>query len=386
MLKLSLSVISIFFLLALCLRWLHSEIALSPLVFYSLVRLMIFVPLLFGVLCLFKKRKITFELFVPSSEMLKIKTLSLRLGLIFLFLYPAVLSAFVSYPAIEFLIDYGLVLPVLLYLCPQYVARVEVYSPSPSDGYLIFGEFVKGRRQWCWQEQKPFILMWTVKLSFIPLMYTWLLLEAQALVLNEWGISPQSVVSLVVHAGVSADLLIGTAGYLFASRALGTEVKSTDSTFAGWLCCMICYPPFMVLLSYFKQHQSLISTDLIIPDSLLYWGWALLTIVSWGIYCAATFSFGYKFSNLSYRGLVSDGFYKYTKHPAYLSKNIYWWLCALPFLFHIDGMDALIVILTMSYTSFIYYMRAKTEEIHLIRYAEYAEYVKNIESKGLFKW
>jgi protein-S-isoprenylcysteine O-methyltransferase Ste14 len=45
-----------------------------------------------------------------------------------------------------------------------------------------------------------------------------------------------------------------------------------------------------------------------------------------GIYAWATVAFGLRFSNLTYRGVLTNGPYAFTRHPAYLSKNAFWWM------------------------------------------------------------
>jgi hypothetical protein len=50
------------------------------------------------------------------------------------------------------------------------------------------------------------------------------------------------------------------------------------------------------------------------------------------VYAWATVAFGLRFSNLTHRGILTHGPYRWTKHPAYLSKNLFWWLSALPLL------------------------------------------------------
>ena len=57
-----------------------------------------------------------------------------------------------------------------------------------------------------------------------------------------------------------------------------------------------------------------------------------LILILMAIYSWASLSLGFKASNLTNRGIVSHGPYKYIRHPAYICKNLAWWLGGLPFL------------------------------------------------------
>ena len=65
---------------------------------------------------------------------------------------------------------------------------------------------------------------------------------------------------------------------------------------------------------------------------LVLWVWGTVLVVLTAIYAWATVAFGLRFSNLTYRGVLTNGPYRFTKHPAYLAKNTFWWLETLPFL------------------------------------------------------
>ena len=94
---------------------------------------------------------------------------------------------------------------------------------------------------------------------------------------------------------------------------------------------------------------------------------ALIAIFVW-----ATIALGTKCSNLTNRGIVGRGPYKYVRHPAYASKNAAWWLTVLPVL----SFGAFV---SMAAWSFLYYLRAATEERHLSRDADYVEYRKKVK-------
>jgi protein-S-isoprenylcysteine O-methyltransferase Ste14 len=97
-------------------------------------------------------------------------------------------------------------------------------------------------------------------------------------------------------------------------------------------------------------------------------------------YAWATFAFGIRFSNLTYRGVLTGGPYRFTRHPAYLSKNAFWWLASLPFLVTNGSMvDAVRNTFFLGCVSAIYYWRARTEEKHLLsedpKYREYYDWM-----------
>jgi len=106
------------------------------------------------------------------------------------------------------------------------------------------------------------------------------------------------------------------------------------------------------------------------------WVWAAWLIFLTAIYAWATVAFGIRFSNLTYRGVLTNGPYRYTRHPAYLSKNLFWWCSVMPFLVTNDSTsDAIRNVFFLLCVNGIYYWRAKTEEAHLLaedpKYAQY---------------
>ena len=87
-----------------------------------------------------------------------------------------------------------------------------------------------------------------------------------------------------------------------------------------------------------------------------------------GVYAWATVAFGLRFSNLTYRGVITHGPYRFTRHPAYLSKNLFWWSASLPFLVTDGGpVEAIRNVVGLSLVSAIYYWRARTEEPRISR-------------------
>lgn len=350
-------------------------------------RLLVFLCFFVGILSALLPRRSLFAGHSPlRSEELRLKVLAVRVGLVSLLLFPMLMAClFSSWPTGVFNFEYLLILPFLLLLAPYYVGWVEKRMPQGEDGYLRFGLALTRRRPWCWSEHRELVFAWGVKLFFIPLMYVWLIAAVEEMLSFSWVLHPAKIVAGLFTFGLCVDLLIATSGYFFASRLLGNDIRSTDKTWLGWLSCIMCYPPLLSILHMIKQQRDdMVWTDWLQPDSPLYWVWAILITLSWMIYWLASISFGLKFSNLSWRGLVDDGPYRYTKHPGYLSKNVYWWLHTVPFFGILSSFDLVRNLAGLAFVSFVYYLRAKTEERHLMIFPEYVAYALRIERHGVF--
>lgn len=321
----------------------------------------------------------------PNPERLRAKRVGLALFLLAPLLYSALLDALGVPLYGTFLWDYIFILPVLLLVLPVFVRWSDARLPDPEDDYALLGRAIIGRQVWSWHIHKPLLLAWTVKTLFIPVMYSSLQLMLVELLLMRPSLNPGMLMVWSYTFGLTFDLIIATIGYLCTSRLLQTEVRSTDDTWSGWLVCMICYPPLLVILRNVREQVDTITWDQwLTPDQLLYWIWATLIVFSWGVYWLSTASFGVRFSNLSYRGLVAHGPYRYTKHPSYISKNIYWWLHTVPFVGVVGFGDLARNLLGLGFVSMIYYLRAKTEERHLSKFPEYRAYCEWIATHGLW--
>ncbi|MEY4765791.1 MAG: hypothetical protein RI907_2464, partial [Pseudomonadota bacterium] len=148
---------------------------------------------------------------------------------------------------------------------------------------------------------------------------------------------------------------------------------------------LCCYPPLNEALhTLTAQRDSLNWNDWLKPGDWLYWPWAVAVASTWLVYWLSTAQFKLGFSNLSWRGLVDTGPYRYTKHPAFIAKNLHWWLATVPFFGVSSAWDVARNILGMSMLSFVYYLRAKTEERYLLINPEYAAYAARIEQSGIF--
>lgn len=377
----------VFFLPAILLAWMFElEDALA---FQIAARIILWLTLLVAFIsALCTRRHVSVSSHVLSTEQIAARALAIRCGLLGLLVFSSAMGElFSSWPANTFNFEYLLALPFILLMVPGYISWAARRIGTQEDAHERFGQVLLRQRAWCWTEQKPYMLAWCVKFFFIPMMYSFLVLALENMVLFSWQWNPATLVLGLFSFGLCVDLLIAFSGYLFSIRLLGGEIRSVDSTWLGWLACMMCYPPLLVVLHYVKQQvDDIVWSDWLLPNEPLYWIWAALVTGTWLVYWLATASFGLKFSNLSWRGLIDRGPYRYTKHPAYLAKNLYWWLHTVPFIGVQDWLDLLRNFLGLTFVSLVYYLRAKTEEAHLLAFPEYAAYSARIKREGLFAW
>ncbi|HEY6452242.1 MAG TPA: isoprenylcysteine carboxylmethyltransferase family protein, partial [Steroidobacteraceae bacterium] len=89
---------------------------------------------------------------------------------------------------------------------------------------------------------------------------------------------------------------------------------------------------------------------------------------------------------LTHRGIITNGPYRYSRHPAYLAKNLSWWMISMPFMLGADAATSLRCCVLLCLLNGIYYLRAKTEERHLALDPVYREYARWIEAHGALRF
>lgn len=123
------------------------------------------------------------------------------------------------------------------------------------------------------------------------------------------------------------DCGVALVGYACESRWLGNKTRSVEPTPFGWLVALACYPPYNTVLGTYLPLENGIQR-ITGEDTLLVF--RALTVLLFAIYASATVAFGFKFSNLTNRGIVARGPYRFLRHPAYVCKCSAWWLEHLP--------------------------------------------------------
>lgn len=231
------------------------------------------------------------------------------------------------------------------------------------------------------------ILPWMVKAFFLPLMlawsYTWLAKAADIGPGNwSWG----QCFTLAMAWLYAVDTAFATVGYLSTDARIGAEIRSVDATWTGWLAALSCYPPLSILVLHtwldYKDGLEWQAWLQEWPIASIAWGTAILLLT--GVYTWSSVAFGPRFSNLTHRGIITTGPYRYTKHPAYLCKNLSWWLISIPFISNTDKWTAISNCIALAGVNAIYWLRARTEEKHLMRDETYQRYAEWIARHGVF--
>ena len=217
------------------------------------------------------------------------------------------------------------------------------------------------------RDEKVAGLFILVKLFFLPLMINFFWGNYHFVASNRLAWYP-FLLTLIF----TIDTLVFALGYAFEFKSVKNVVKSVEPTLFGWAVALISYPPFNGFVGNYVPWGA---NDYAVFANPVFTTILRIVIIGlFGIYLAATLTLGPKASNLTNRGIVTKFPYSIVRHPAYISKNLVWWLTLLPV---INVKFAL----GMFFWTVIYFFRAITEERHLSMDPEYREYKKKVKWK-----
>jgi isoprenylcysteine carboxyl methyltransferase (ICMT) family protein YpbQ len=271
-----------------------------------------------------------------------------------------------------------------------YFHWVDRRMPDPRDGYWHMGKAVAGQ----WGDVSGNIVVqhmfgWVVKGFFLPLMLVWFydyINRLQSFDLGTLG-GFMPCYDFLLSSIYMVDCGLAGMGYILTLRITDSHLRSTEPTMLGWASALICYPPFSRIMSWYLAYETGINWSAWLmsrPSLLVLWGSAILVLT--GIYLWATVMFGARFSNLTHRGILTNGPYRFTKHPHYVTKNLSWWLISVPFMGSMNPADTIRHCLLLVGVNLVYYLRAKTEEWHLSSDPDYVAYSRWIDSHGIFRF
>ncbi|TIX50542.1 methyltransferase family protein [Alteraurantiacibacter aquimixticola] len=264
--------------------------------------------------------------------------------------------------------------PMFLLSVP-YVIWLDRVMERPRDASWHFGALLLGREAWDMEQVKKHWRSWIIKGFFSAFMISILPAGFRGIVeadLAQIAGNPVAVGMHLFELLFVVDVQIGTVGYLLTFRPLDSHIRSGNPFLAGWLAALICYPPVVYgfmgnggIIQY--EYNTAGWNHWLAGSDLVLWIWAGWLAFLTAIYAWATVAFGIRFSNLTYRGVLTNGPYRFTRHPAYLSKNLFWWCSAMPFLVTSGSLvDVIRNTFFLGVVSAIYYWRARTEEAHLL--------------------
>ncbi|MGL4303692.1 MAG: methyltransferase family protein [Sphingomonas sp.] len=295
---------------------------------------------------------------------------------------------------------FGVAAPLLLVGSIPYVLWIDRRLVAPKDGAWALGAWLMGLDEPIDREALyNHLRSWGVKAFFLAFMlavvppgFAGFIHGNVAEVLH----NPVALANWLIGFMFVIDCAFATAGYILTFRPLDSHIRSANPFAAAWMAALICYPPFTLMAENgpLDYHPGTYGSD----------GWSVwfaghpVVLVAIGtvlvgltaIYAWATVAFGFRFSNLTHRGILTHGPYAFSRHPAYLSKNLFWWISTVPVLTTGSWLDAVRATILMGVVSGVYYWRAKTEERHLGMDPTYRDYSEWIERNGLvprfFAW
>lgn len=289
--------------------------------------------------------------------------------------------------------------PWLLVFSIPYVVWIDRRLIDPKDASYAFGQWVIGGAAGRPDRDQVanHARAWTVKGFFLAFMLS--IVPGNFASVVDWRIdhafaNPVNLTAFLIAIMFMIDVCMATVGYLLTCKPLDSHIRSANPTLAGWVAALICYPPFVLMgaggpLDY---HAGGAEWDMWTQGhTSIQWllgGWLVLLTA---IYAWATVAFGIRFSNLTHRGILTHGPYRWTRHPAYLSKNLFWWFSALPFLTLSGSLTDMVRNCAMlAVTNAVYYWRARTEEAHLSADPDYRAYSEWMARNGpvprFFAW
>ncbi|WP_423228915.1 methyltransferase family protein [Sphingomonas jatrophae] len=274
----------------------------------------------------------------------------------------------------------GLV-PWLVALSVPYVLWLDRKLVEPRDGAWHFGLMLLGRGALADRARiVEHARSWAVKGFFTAFMISivpgnWMDVVQRSLPSLS---NPAALASWLIAVMFLIDVAFATVGYLLTMRPLDSHIRSANPYAAGWTAALICYPPFILMnaggpLDYHSGGAEWGYWFEGSPRILGAIGLVLAALTA--VYAWATVAFGLRFSNLTHRGILTHGPYALTKHPAYLAKNVFWWISSLPMLTTTNSWsDAVRNTAILAAVSGVYYWRARTEERHLSADPDYVAY------------
>ena len=290
----------------------------------------------------------------------------------------------------------GFILPFsfLLILATEYILGEK------KDGTYQFGLLARGRvREINWRVFGDGFLEWLLRCFFLQINFyaaVWYIANVRARGLPSIHWDFPTFITQLDLAIFGLIVLSILPGYLFASRLIHTELKKVDRTWFGWTINLACYPPFNAAV-FGAWVQYIPGAEL----AQMYAGtpaWAYFTASYPALlyFVAAAIIFfalihlwgeaavGIRAANISSRGIITTGLFRYTRHPIYVSKGFQWAFIYFPFLNVLGILNSLQSIILFLLVCAIYAGRALSEERLLATDEAYVKYALYMDDHSIF--
>lgn len=293
----------------------------------------------------------------------------------------------------------GIVAPWLFVASIPYVIWLDRRLIDPRDGAWALGAWLTNTGKVEPEAIYNHLRSWGVKAFFLAFMLAIVPPGfAEFIRTPTFGIlaDPVALARWLITFMFVVDVAFATVGYMLTMRPLDAHIRTANPYAAGWIAALICYPPSILMSDGGPLDYGIGNWR---EDSWLHWmaGYPVLMVATaavlvglTAIYAWATVAFGLRFSNLTHRGILTHGPYAVSRHPAYLAKNLFWWIGTLPFLTTGSMVDAARATIMLAAVSGVYYWRAKTEERHLSADPDYRAYSEWMDRYGpvprFFRW
>jgi protein-S-isoprenylcysteine O-methyltransferase Ste14 len=249
-------------------------------------------------------------------------------------------------------------------------------------------------------EEKRALMFLLVKLIYGPLMLNSAFIELRAcqqctqllragLHPTGWGAMDFGYI-MFVHVIFVVDSCLFFFGYHTEAGFLRNELKQVETNIWRILPCIACYPPFNlitinVLGSSLEDPYILVGGDFRGTATWILRGAAVLFLT---LLISTSLSLFTRASNLTNRGIVSWGPYRFVRHPGYFAKNMFWLMTLIPSLIPYPGSiyfswKGYFVTCICTAAGFLgwatlYFLRAITEEKFLSQDPDYVAYCQRV--------
>ncbi len=293
-----------------------------------------------------------------------------------------------------------ILLPWIALLLIPYIAYSEWRLGHVRDYAWWVGLLVSGNiKEMDWSAVRDAALSMLVRTIFLPLNFCYMTDVMPRLRTTDWQLmfgAPTPESHFIIMQCLYALLIVAIIpGYIFTFRLFNTHTRAIDRSWFGWIVTMSCYPPlnsgvFSAWFAYnpfrfeepfMKPWIHLFSTieplvyaigiGIILSEIVHLWGEAML---------------GIRASNLSHRGVITNGCFRHMRHPIYFSKCVGWFLIACPFAMGENGLHSLHLTFLFCGVCFVYYLRSIAEEKMLSVDPDYVAYALWVDKHGLLAW